>query len=71
LFDLFPIKNGLIQGDSLPPLLFNFTLDYASRRVQVKKDSFKLSGTYQFLVYADDNIVGGSVRTVKRTKQFL
>jgi len=27
LSDIFPIKNGLKQGDALLPLLFNFALD--------------------------------------------
>ena len=31
----FPIRNGLKQGDALSPLLFNFALEYAIRRVQV------------------------------------
>jgi hypothetical protein len=30
-----PIRNGLKQGDALSPLLFNFVLGYAIRRVQV------------------------------------
>ena len=34
--DRFPISNGLRQGDALSPLLFNFALEYAIRRVQVK-----------------------------------
>jgi hypothetical protein len=34
LSDMFPIKNGLEQGDALSPLLFNFALEYAIRRVQ-------------------------------------
>jgi hypothetical protein len=29
LSDVFPIKNGLKQGDALSPLLFNFALEYA------------------------------------------
>ena len=33
--DLFPIRNGLKQGDALLPLLFNFGLEYAISRVQV------------------------------------
>jgi len=28
--------------------------------------SFDLNGTYQLLVYADDNMLGGSVHTVKQ-----
>jgi hypothetical protein len=33
LSDVFPIKNGLKQGAALSPLLFNFALEYAIRRV--------------------------------------
>jgi hypothetical protein len=32
--DSFPIQNGLKQGDALSPLLFNFALEYAIRKVQ-------------------------------------
>jgi hypothetical protein len=32
LSDMFPIRNGLKQGDGLSPLLFNFGLEYAIRR---------------------------------------
>jgi hypothetical protein len=34
LSDSFPIQIGLKQGDALPPLLFNFALVYAIRKVQ-------------------------------------
>jgi hypothetical protein len=37
LLDTFPIKNGLKQGDALSPLLFNFALEYAIRRVQTRR----------------------------------
>src|SRR5215469_12464848 len=67
LSDMFPIKNGLKHGDALSPLLFNFALEYAVRRVQVNQDGLKLNGTHQVMAYADDvNILGGSVDTVKK-----
>jgi hypothetical protein len=34
LSDKFHIQNGLKQGDALSPLLFNFALEYAIRKVQ-------------------------------------
>jgi hypothetical protein len=34
LFDSFLIQNGLKQGDALSPLLLNFALGYAIRKVQ-------------------------------------
>ena len=66
LSEMFPIRNGLKQEDALSPLLFNFVLEYAIKRVQVNQDGLTLNGTHQLLAYADDvNILGGSVHTVK------
>jgi len=66
LSDMFHIRNGLKQGDALPPLLFNCALGCVIRRVHVNQDSLKLNGTYQLLVYADDvNILGGSIHAIK------
>jgi retron-type reverse transcriptase len=72
LFERFPIKNGLKQGDALSPLLFNFALEYAIRKIEANKESLKLNGTHELLVYADDaNILGGSIHTIRKNTEAL
>jgi hypothetical protein len=67
---MFPIKNGLKLGDGLLPLLPNFVLEYAIRRVQANRESLKLSGTCQLLVYAVTvSILGESVHVIKKSTE--
>jgi hypothetical protein len=69
---MFPIKNGLKQGDALSPLLFNVALEYTISWHQVNQDGLKLNGTHQLQVYADNvNILRGSVHTIKENAEAL
>ena len=40
--DMFPIMNGLKQGEKLLPLLLSFILEYAIRSIQLNLDGLKL-----------------------------
>jgi hypothetical protein len=70
LYDSFPIQNDLKQGDALSPVLFNFALAYAIRRVQESQVGPKLNGTHQLLAYADDvNLLEDSIDTITRKQK--
>jgi hypothetical protein len=72
LSDTFPIQNGVKQGDALSPLLFNFSLECAIRKVQANQVGLKLNGTHQLLVYADNvNLLEDNIDTIKKNTKTL
>jgi hypothetical protein len=72
LSDIFPIQNGLKQGDALSALLLNSASEYAIRKVQEHQVGLKLNGTHHFLAYADDvNLLGDNIDTIKKNTETL
>jgi hypothetical protein len=65
-------NSHLNQGGALSPIFFNFTLEYAIRKVQENQMGLKLNGTHQMLVYVDDvNLLRDNVDTIKKNKESL
>jgi hypothetical protein len=62
---MFPIQNGLKEGDALPLLCFSFALEYV-----IGKVGLKVSRTHQILVYVHDiNLWGYDIDTLKKNTE--
>jgi hypothetical protein len=56
----------------LLPLLFNFALEYAIRKVQENQAGLKLNGTHQLQIYADNmNLLRANIDTINKNKETL
>jgi hypothetical protein len=56
-----------LKQEDLSPLLFNFALEYAIRKVQENQVALKWDETHHLLSYADDvNLLGDNTDKVKK-----
>ena len=62
---MFPIKNGLNEGDALLSPLFNFALKYAVTKVKANHKLLNFNGTHHVIIYADDaNLWSQTIHTI-------
>jgi hypothetical protein len=68
---MFPIQNGLKQGDALLPLLSAIQLEYDIMTVIENQDT-SLNGTHLLLVNYDDvNLLGENLYKLKKSTETL
>jgi hypothetical protein len=61
----FFIQNSIKQ--TLPPQLFNFTLNVV-KRAQENKVGREFKGPHHVLIYADDNLLGININVIKKNR---
>jgi hypothetical protein len=72
LSDIFPIHNGIKQGDALSPLHLNFVLEYAIMKVQENEVGLELNWSHQLLFYTDEvNLLGDNIDNIKKNTENL
>ena len=60
------------QGDALSPLLFNFAVEYAVRKVQETNLGLDMNDTNQVLAYVEVvNLIDNIIRTIERNADVL
>ena len=66
------MENVSIQGNDVSAPLFNFTLEYAIRKVQKTNLELDINATHQVLIYVDDvNLIGVDIRIIERNADVL
>jgi hypothetical protein len=66
LSENFPIQSGLKKGDALSPLLLNFALEYAVRKVRENQAGLILDGTHPLLSSADVNLLQHNIDAMNK-----
>jgi hypothetical protein len=63
---------SLKQRKASSPLLFNFSLEYAIRKIHENQVGLKLNMSHKLLIYADNvNLLRDNINTINRNKDAL